>query len=577
MVDIIVKKRDGKILTKEEISFFVKGYVNGSIPDYQVSALAMAIVFRGMSKEEITVLTELMMHSGDIIDLSSIKGVKADKHSTGGVGDKTSLVLGPMVAACGVKVAKMSGRGLGHTGGTLDKMEAIPGMKIAIPEAQFMRQVNEVGLAIVGQTGHLVPADKKLYSLRDVTGTVESIPLIASSVMSKKLASGSDTILLDVKFGSGAFMKDLASARELARTMVDIGDGLNRDTRAILTDMEQPLGLAVGNALEVKEAIATLHGKGPRDLIELCLEAGSIMLEQAKVVDDLKKGRKLLEKARESGVKVKAVITVDLAGHPCDMQAFAALKREFGFFWIQDACHSIGASWEDNLGIRWKVGEWPEVDLTVYSFHPVKHITTGEGGMITTHSQEMADKMRLFRTHGITRKPGEFMLTDESHDADGSVNPWYYEMQELGFNYRLTDIQAALGTSQLKRLAAGIFRRQQIVAAYQIRFAADPFIKFPEVAEGVSHAYHLAVVMIDFDAAGKTRAQVMNFLKQKNIGSQVHYMPVPMMPYYRNDCDLRTVPVAVAYYRQALSLPCFPQMTDEDIDRVCSALKEAIR
>ncbi len=301
MVDIIVKKRDGKILTKEEISFFVKGYVNGSIPDYQVSALAMAIVFRGMSKEEITVLTELMMHSGDIIDLSSIKGVKADKHSTGGVGDKTSLVLGPMVAACGVKVAKMSGRGLGHTGGTLDKMEAIPGMKIAIPEAQFMRQVNEVGLAIVGQTGHLVPADKKLYSLRDVTGTVESIPLIASSVMSKKLASGSDTILLDVKFGSGAFMKDLASARELARTMVDIGDGLNRDTRAILTDMEQPLGLAVGNALEVKEAIATLHGKGPRDLIELCLEAGSIMLEQAKVVDDLKKGRKLLEEAIADG------------------------------------------------------------------------------------------------------------------------------------------------------------------------------------------------------------------------------------------------------------------------------------
>ena len=301
MVDIIVKKRDGKILTKEEISFFVKGYVNGSIPDYQVSALAMAILFRGMTKEEITVLTDLMMHSGDIIDLSSIKGVKADKHSTGGVGDKTSLVLGPMVAACGVKVAKMSGRGLGHTGGTLDKMEAIPGMKIAIPEEQFMRQVNEVGLAIVGQTGHLVPADKKLYSLRDVTGTVESIPLIASSVMSKKLASGSDTILLDVKFGSGAFMKDLQSARELARTMVDIGDGLNRDTRAILTDMEQPLGLAVGNALEVKEAIATLHGKGPHDLVELCLEAGAIMLEQAKVVKDLKTGRQMLEKAIADG------------------------------------------------------------------------------------------------------------------------------------------------------------------------------------------------------------------------------------------------------------------------------------
>ena len=301
MVDIIVKKRDGKILTKEEISFFVKGYVNNTIPDYQVSALAMAILFRGMNKEEITILTDLMMHSGDIIDLSSIKGVKADKHSTGGVGDKTSLVLGPMVAACGVKIAKMSGRGLGHTGGTLDKMEAIPGMKIAIPEEAFIRQVNEVGLAIVGQTGHLVPADKKLYSLRDVTGTVESIPLIASSVMSKKLASGSDTILLDVKFGSGAFMKDLDSARQLAKTMVDIGDGLGRDTRAILTDMEQPLGLAVGNALEVKEAIDTLRGKGPRDLIELCLEAGAIMLEQAKVVADLKKGRKLLEEAIENG------------------------------------------------------------------------------------------------------------------------------------------------------------------------------------------------------------------------------------------------------------------------------------
>jgi len=311
MVDIICKKRDGKVLSKEEISFFVKGYVDGSIPDYQVSSLAMAILFRGMSKEEITILTDLMMHSGDIIDLSSIKGVKADKHSTGGVGDKTSLVLGPMVAACGVKIAKMSGRGLGHTGGTLDKMEAIPGMKISIPETQFIKQVNDVGLAIVGQTGHLVPADKKLYALRDVTGTVESIPLIASSVMSKKLASGSDTILLDVKFGSGAFMKNISSARELARTMVDIGDGLGRDTRAILTDMEQPLGLAVGNALEVKEAIDTLHGKGPRDLVELCLEAGSIMLEQAKVVTDLKLGREMLKKVIADGsafAKLKAMV-----------------------------------------------------------------------------------------------------------------------------------------------------------------------------------------------------------------------------------------------------------------------------
>lgn len=301
MVDIIEKKRDGKVLSDEEIKFFIKGYVDGSIPDYQASALAMAIYYKGMNVKEITFLTDCMMHSGDIIDLSSIKGVKVDKHSTGGVGDKTSLVLGPMVAACGAKVAKMSGRGLGHTGGTLDKMESIPGMQISIPQNQFIKQVNDIGLAIVGQTGHLVPADKKLYALRDVTATVESIPLIASSVMSKKLASGGDAILLDVKFGSGAFMKTLESARELARTMVGIGDGLGRDTRAILTDMDQPLGLAIGNSLEVKEAIATLNGHGPHDLVELCMEAGSIMLEQAHIIKDKKEGRKLLEEVVKNG------------------------------------------------------------------------------------------------------------------------------------------------------------------------------------------------------------------------------------------------------------------------------------
>ncbi|MDD6302079.1 MAG: pyrimidine-nucleoside phosphorylase [Bacillales bacterium] len=301
MVDIIIKKKEGKKLLKEEINFFVKGFTNGTIPDYQASSLAMAICFNGMDKDEISNLTEAMLYSGDTIDLSSINGIKVDKHSTGGVGDKTSLVLGPLVASCGVKLAKMSGRGLGHTGGTLDKLESIPGVSINIERTQFIKQVNEIGIALVGQTGSLVPCDKKLYALRDVTGTVDSIPLIASSIMSKKLASGSDTILLDVKFGSGAFMKNLDDARELAKTMVEIGDSLKRDTRAILTDMDQPLGMAIGNNLEVIEACETLKGKGPKDLIELCVNAGSIMLMQAKKVSSYQEGKELIQSKLSSG------------------------------------------------------------------------------------------------------------------------------------------------------------------------------------------------------------------------------------------------------------------------------------
>jgi pyrimidine-nucleoside phosphorylase len=301
MVDIIERKRDGHPLTREEISFFVKGYVDETIPDYQASALAMAIYFRGMDEREIADLTDLMMHSGKTIDLSSIQGLKVDKHSTGGVGDKTSLVVGPLVAACGAKVAKMSGRGLGHTGGTLDKMESVPGMRIGLTDKEFKDQVSRIGLAIAGQTGEIDPADKKLYALRDVTGTIESVPLIASSIMSKKLASGSDCILLDVKFGSGAFMKTFEAAKELAQTMVKIGDLLHRDTRAILTDMDQPLGLAVGNSLEVKEAIATLKGHGPKDLVELARKAGGIMLEQAHIVASAEEGEKRIQGAIDNG------------------------------------------------------------------------------------------------------------------------------------------------------------------------------------------------------------------------------------------------------------------------------------
>lgn len=300
MVDLIEKKKDGFKHTPEEIHFIVAGYTKGDIPDYQMSAWLMAVCFQGLDKEETAILTKEMIHSGDVIDLSRIQGIKVDKHSTGGVGDKTSLVLGPIVAACGVPVAKMSGRGLGHTGGTLDKLESIPGLHIMIDEEDFVKQVNDCGLAIIGQSGHLDPADKKMYALRDVTATVSCIPLIASSIMSKKLAAGSDAILLDVKYGDGAFMNTIEEAKELARTMIEIGDSLGKDTRATISNMSQPLGYAIGNSLEVKEAIDTLNGHGPEDLLELCLQAGSHMLIQAQKTDSLITARKMLEDAIES-------------------------------------------------------------------------------------------------------------------------------------------------------------------------------------------------------------------------------------------------------------------------------------
>lgn len=305
MVDLIEKKRDGFELSKEEIDFIIEGYTKGDIPDYQMAAFAMSVFFKGMNDIESTNLAIAMLNSGDAMDLSMIDGVKVDKHSTGGVGDKVSLVLAPMVASLGIKFAKMSGRGLGHTGGTLDKLESIPGYNIYLTYEEFVKQVNKIGLAIVGQTGNLTPADKKLYALRDVTATVNSIPLIASSIMSKKLASGSNAICLDVKVGSGAFMKDIESASKLAELMVQIGKNAGRSMTAILTDMDEPLGFAIGNQLEVIEAINTLKGNGPKDLTDICLEIGSYLVVDAKVANTFEEAKELLKAQIANGEALK--------------------------------------------------------------------------------------------------------------------------------------------------------------------------------------------------------------------------------------------------------------------------------
>jgi len=301
MTDVIMAKRDGGVLPEDAIRYFVNEYTVGEITDYQASALLMAIFYKGMNKEETYILTDAMAKSGDEIDLSSISGVKVDKHSSGGVGDKTTLVVAPLAAACGVPIAKMSGRGLGFTGGTVDKMESIPGMKTTLEARDFISQVNKIGIAVIGQTGRIAPADKKLYALRDVTATVDSLPLITASIMSKKLASGSDAFVLDVKYGSGAFMPTTDAAEELGRNMVEIGNNAGKKTIALITSMEEPLGLGIGNAIEVKEAIETLKGNGPEDLTSLCLSLASYMIYAGRRADSPEDGRAKAKAALESG------------------------------------------------------------------------------------------------------------------------------------------------------------------------------------------------------------------------------------------------------------------------------------
>lgn len=394
MVDIISKKRDGYALTEEEIRFVVEGYTNGDIPDYQMSSLAMAIFFQDMNDEERAALTMAMVESGDQIDLSNIKGIKVDKHSTGGVGDTTTLVLAPLVASLGVPVAKMSGRGLGHTGGTIDKLEAVEGFHVELSDESFIQNVNEHQIAVIGQTGNLTPADKKIYALRDVTGTVNSIPLIASSIMSKKIAAGADAIVLDVKTGNGAFMKTVEEAEALAHAMVQIGNQVGRQTMAIISDMSQPLGYAIGNALELKEAIDTLKGEEPEDLTELVLTLGAQMVVLAQKAETLDEARQKLQEVIDNGKALEKFKTfLDIQGGDASV--------------VDDPTRLPQAQYQIELPAK-KSGVVSEI---VANEIGIASMMLGAGRQTKEDQIDLAVGLKLHKKVGDTVSEGESLLT----------------------------------------------------------------------------------------------------------------------------------------------------------------------
>ncbi|MBR0600003.1 pyrimidine-nucleoside phosphorylase [Sinanaerobacter chloroacetimidivorans] len=401
MVDIIYKKREGQVLTKEEIDYFVTGYTDGNIPDYQAAALLMAIYFRGMNKEETYELTRAMKYSGDTVDLSRIKGIKVDKHSTGGVGDKTTLIVGPLAAACGVPIAKMSGRGLGFTGGTVDKMEAIPGFRTTVDAEDFIHLVNDIGLSVIGQTSHIAPADKKIYALRDVTATVDNLSLITSSIMSKKLASGSDAIVLDVKCGNGAFMESMEEAVELGELMVEIGKADGKKTIAVITDMNQPLGYAVGNSLEVMEAIDTLKGKGPADITELSLVLAGYMIYAGEKASTYEEGYKMAEEALESGSALKK-----LAGF-IEGQGGDPLVTENYLLFPQPTCHQDVIADRDGY-----IGEIEAKAIGLASQH------SGAGRAKKEDQIDLSAGILLLKKVGDTVKTGDILATVYGRDSE---------------------------------------------------------------------------------------------------------------------------------------------------------------